>query len=261
MAETNPLFETADTPFGLLTVHGSQADQQARQKSKLVSDLVGGSRTAITVVDEPETLVLDLEPSYPTKKNVLRAVYIPETQWVAYLTIDDISPWLPAHYEARKLATSQATAFSNIEALRDKSGPNVVKHLSRYLRSIFQPPYGAPLADRIEALSKMVREESDGTYALSGESLESFIAFLERNPKLVRPSVVAGPSGEVVAIWKGGMHGEFTARFIQNGSVQYLLSRPNPRHPQGTSRLSGDTTPDKLFEDARLSELQWISSR
>jgi hypothetical protein len=180
---------------------------------------------------------------------------------VAYLAVEDMSSWLSAYHDAWKLTTSQATAFSNTEALRDRSGPDLLRHLSRYLGSIFRPSYGPALADRIEALAAMVREESDGAESLSDQSLESFIAFLERSGKLVQPRVVAGPSGEIVAIWRGGIYEEFTARFMPNGTVRYLLSKANTRHPQGVSRSSGDTTPDRLFDDARLDDLQWISNR
>jgi hypothetical protein len=266
MAETNPLFETnADAFFRRLFADRhpgiETAQEQARQKMRLVAELTGGGSTVITMGDEPETLDLDLdiEPAYPATRDVLRAIYIPEEEDMAYLTAEDLSIWLPT-YEARKLTPSQATAFSNTEALRDRSGPDLLKHLSRYLRSIFRPPYGPALADRIEALCEMVREEPDGESTLSGESLENLIAFLERNPELNRPSVVAGPSGELIAIWRD-VGGEFTARFMPDRTIRYLLTTPNERHPQGASRVSGDTTPDRLCEDARLKELRWMWSR
>lgn len=261
MAETNPLFEiSADALFTLRTVHGPLRDPRTFQKPSFVTELTSGSNTAITATDKPETLVLDLAYTYPATKAFFKAVYRSEPQ-VAHLAIDDIAPWRPANYVARRLTTSQATAFSNIDALRSSSGPDLIKHLSRYLRSLFQQQYGPQLSERIETLSNMVREESDGTLALSGESLENLIAFLEQNAKLVRPNVVAGPSGEIIAIWRGGKSGEFTARFMPNGTVYYLVSKPNPRHPKGVSRQSGDTTPDKLFDDARLSDFQWMSRR
>jgi hypothetical protein len=275
MAETNPLFAPRAMPDvePLFSVHrlpqrpaGVAADRaygRLAQRAKLVADLLstGTIISAMSVVPaENDQFLIDMtiDPAYAISKNVVKAVLIPEAQRVEYVTLDDLDPARASNYEARKLSASQATAFSNIEAVRDAPPPNLLPHLTRYLRSIFQAPYGRALADRIEKLAEMVLEESDGAQPLSGESLAGLIAFLERNPALTRPSMVAGPSGELIAIWKQAGRGEFSARFLPTGAVRFLVSRPNQRHPQGVSRLSGDTTADKLFAEAGLDELRWL---
>ncbi|MGQ0547807.1 MAG: hypothetical protein ACT4P3_21175 [Betaproteobacteria bacterium] len=261
MAETNPRFATEDDDSFFMPMPSwrprsvSQKPQSAApHRARFVVDLSSG---VLTMVEEPEALELEIEHAYPAMTSILKA-YLPETHGAEYLTVDDIASWERASYEQRRFAASQVAAFSNTEALREKSGPDLLKHLSRYLRSIFRPAYGLALADRVEALSRMVLEEAGGELNLSGESLENLIAFLEANTKLSRPSLVAGPSGELIAIWKGAKQGEFTVRFMPDGTVRYLLTKTNRKHPKGVSRVSGDTTPDKLFDEARLSELRWM---
>ncbi len=264
MAETNPLFQAPsgvsfDTSMGLSAqaneLHvGLEIESVATTVAQAVS---AKSHTAATLRGEREMFVFELEPPriYPSTKGLVRALLTLEVRPLEYITLDEMVAWQPVRYESRRMTTSEATAFSNID-LRSGSGPRVLKHLTHYLRSIFRPAYGAALADRIEALSEMVREESDGSMDLSGASLANLIALLERNTKMMRPRLVAGPSGEVIAIWKRAETGEFVGRFLPNGTVKYLLTTPNPQHPQGVTRVSGDTTPDKLFSEARLAEYE-----
>lgn len=158
----------------------------------------------------------------------------------------------------RDLPTSDATAFSNAEVVRTTSEPKLVQHLLRYLKFYFRPNYGAALASRIESLAQAVREDDDGL-ELSGMSVAHLIGFLERNPSVLRPKLAAGPSGEVLAFWRDESRGEFSARFLPNGSVRFLLTLSDPDHPEGMSRSSGDTTLDKLFARAGLADLAWVN--
>lgn len=266
MAETNPLFQASaalavDTPSAFWPAGEStnQLESEIEIASRIVMQTVSASSSAAaTLRDEPEMFLLEVEPStaYSTKALMKALLIVGESDADHYITQDESTPWQPVRYQSRQMTTSEATAFSNIEAPRNVAGPRLIKHLSRYLRSIFRPTYGAALADRIEALSAMVREESDGSLTLSGASLASLIAFLEGNAKLSAPKLVAGPGGEVIGVWKRPGQAEFVSRFMPNGTVRYLLTTPNPKHPQGTSRISGDTTPDKVVTEGRLAEFE-----
>jgi hypothetical protein len=152
------------------------------------------------------------------------------------------------------------TAFSNVEALRVHGNPNVLPRLIRYLTTFFRPAYGQALANRIVALSVMVREE-EGT-ELSSDSLASLIAFLETNPAITkRPSLSVGPHGEFLASWYRREGQELTARFLRNGSIQFVSKVPNERSPNGCDRISGETTFNRLFELASVTRMPWVLGR
>ncbi len=165
-----------------------------------------------------------------------------------------------ARYRPRQITTSDATAFSNIESLRSSTEPNLIPHLLRYLRMLFRPSYGTGLATRIEQLAEIVLEESDGAERISGLSVAHMIAFLEQNPTVVRPKLAAGPSGEIIAFWRRDEQAEFSARFLTNGTVRFLVKSPNTRNPSGIDRASGETTCDQLLQKAHLNELDWVAA-
>jgi hypothetical protein len=264
MPETNPRFQTQGEVHRPRRRTVVPFRQSAAQGPALPYATAGGFTMDLAgdVTEEPQAVEFAIEPAYPVA-DALRTLYLPvKGQQVEFLiVVDDAhlpdtwgATWHPANQEPPRFTVSQATAFSMTEALRGKSG-----HLTRYLRSLSQLSYGRMLAERVEELSSMVREESEGELALSADSLATLISFLEQNPRMNRPGLVAGPSGELLAIWRGGPQSEFTARFMPNGTVRYLLTKPNAKHPLGASRVTGDTTSDKLSEEARLGELRWMT--
>jgi hypothetical protein len=149
---------------------------------------------------------------------------------------------------------SEATAFSNAEVVRGPWEPKLIQYL-RYLRLFFRRPFGEVLAARLEALAQMMREDDDQC-ELSVMSVANLIGFLEKN-RVSRPRLAVGPSGEIVAFWRSDGEGEFSARFLSSGSVRFLVTKKNPKHPEGVSRSSGDTTLDELFARAGLADLRW----
>jgi hypothetical protein len=166
--------------------------------------------------------------------------------------------WSSPTARSRDLRVSDATAFSNAEAVPRIRNSKLVQHLVRYLRFYFRPPYGAALATRVETLVATLHEEGEGL-ELSGWSLAHLIGFLENNPSIGRPKLAAGPSGEIAAFWRHE-NDEFSARFLPNGAVKFLLAVRSPYHPSGVSRSSGDTTLTELYARAGLADLKWLVS-
>jgi len=127
------------------------------------------------------------------------------------------------------------------------------------LGTFFRPAYGQALATRIDQLAAMAKEEPDVEQP-SSDSLASLIAFLENNPTVKRPKLSIGPMGEFCAFWRADGAGEFSTRFLPNGSVRYLVKVPNSRNPNGVDRVSGDTTSDRLFDSAAIEKMTWVLS-
>jgi hypothetical protein len=266
MAETNPLFANClDTPRswrgGSPRHRTPQGAGAVERQAAAVAEAVAEKSSALTMSGSMEALVGEAVSmtALALGEGPAKVYLFAEANQPEHITLAETWPAPWTRYVPWKVTPSEATAFSNIEAVRGGSGPRLVKLLTQYLRTVFRPKFGPSLADRIEDLSEMMREDSGGTLDLSGDSLAQLISFLERNPMLVRPSIVAGPSGELAAIWKADGKGQFSARFMPNGTVRYLLAVPNARHPQGFTRTSGDTTPDNLFSEARLGQIDWIA--
>jgi hypothetical protein len=267
MLETNPLFETLQ-PEG--SGHGrggiwlSDSHTAVYKMKTLKAAAHLSISSSLTAESGAEALVFDKQTAagatdllQMTVAEVLNALWMCQratnTQGFHVTT--------EPRYRAREMESSQATAFSNLDKIDAHkarlSEPRLLEHFVRYLRLYFRPQYGGSLAARIEALAEMVREESDGERMVSAWSVGYLLGFLERNPSVSEPEVAIGPSGEVGAFWRSNL-GEFSARFLPNGTVRYLTSTPNPRHATGFDRSSGDTTPDQLFAKAALRDLSWV---
>jgi hypothetical protein len=274
MGETNPLFETSgelvpDAPtYDVLERVQYRTRYKAYQPPVVEPELqvaLAAALTPITItssltltsgeralVDE-QAMSLDM-PAIITKsmEGVRQILFAAQERLQAAPATN------PARYRPRQVRPSDATAFSNIET-PPVTEPGV-HHLARYLWIFFRRPYGRALADRIESLAEMIREDSNGSDRLSGWSVGHLIAFLESNPSVVRPKLAAGPLGELIAMWNAEGKGEFSARFMPNGSIRFVVTTPSEKHPEGVSRTSGDTTIDELYKKAGLAHLDWVIS-
>ncbi len=268
MSETNPLFEADDAmkPWfrqgfahagaRFFAFQAGLADHPAFQevvKANAAWQITNSSST--TLAEFGDVAVVGLNPAQPAAT-------------AFFMTVGDVAPVMirikgyPEEALAlssptaklRQLTTSEATAFSNAEIVRRPWEPKLVEYL-RYLRIFFRRSYGAALASRLEALAQMMREDEEQV-ELSVLSVAHLIGFLEKN-SLSRPKLAVGPSGEIVAFWRHEGEGEFSARFLPNGSVRFLVNKKNPKHPEGVSRSTGDTTLDELFSRAGLADLKW----
>lgn len=153
--------------------------------------------------------------------------------------------------------TSDVTPFSNAEIALEDQQITLPQHLF-YVRAFFQRPYGAELAARIEALSDMAVVEEDQA-SPSPASVVNLIGFLESTP-MDKPMLAMDPNGEIIAVWKHEGEGEFSVRFMSDGTVRFLMSKTNTRHPEGVTRIFGSTTSDELFARAGLADISWAFS-
>ena len=161
-------------------------------------------------------------------------------------------------YKARKFESSDATAFTNIDVLRAIGRPASLSHSIEYLRKLFRPTFGPLLADRLQQLASLYREETEGREQLSNVSVNNLVSFLEINPAIRRPNIAASPVGNIIAQWRDTKGSLFSAHFLEDGTVKYFSIRSNPKHPDKLARTSGETTSDALFEMANLRSLDWV---
>jgi len=114
------------------------------------------------------------------------------------------------------------------------------------------------LADRLQQLASLYREETEGREQLSNVSVNNLVSFLEINPAIRRPNIAASPVGNIIAQWRDTKGSLFSAHFLEDGTVKYFSIRSNPKHPDKLARTSGETTSDALFEMANLRSLDWV---
>jgi len=256
--ETNPLFEAAERPSPWWRYERTlDPSQSAMQRIRMAS--ATPPATSASSVSPGEGLVIDIESSGTALEASLRLTAGEVLQIVLDMTgyPEQASTWSSADNQIIELPTSDVTAFSNVEAIRSAGEPKLLQHLLHYLRFYFRPEYGSSLASRIETLAQLVRSDTDGA-ELSGWSVAYLIGFLEKNYTLLRPKLAASPNGEIIAFWRHN-GAEFSARFLPNGSVRFLVTVPSPNHPGGVSRSSGDTTLSELFARAGLADLRWMT--
>lgn len=124
--------------------------------------------------------------------------------------------------------------------------------------------YGQRLAERLEGLLAIAREEQPEQAPPATASLKSMIAFLTAHPELAYPSTVLTTAGNVRAQWRINPRQHFAIEFLDDsgGDVRFVIFAPDPTHPYKTIRASGGATLDSVM---RLAEpygvLRWASEQ
>ncbi len=117
---------------------------------------------------------------------------------------------------------------------------------------------GERIANRLEYLLEVSREESPEQAPLAADSLTSFLGFLVENPGLAYPNIVLTFDGNVRAEWTEGTNKHVAIEFCGDDTVRFVIFAPDPRHPYRTSRISGTATTDSVIELAELYALHWM---
>lgn len=124
----------------------------------------------------------------------------------------------------------------------------ILKRLSGATTLLFREAMSARIASLLEAF-----QEDSGGVAVSVNSLQSLLAFLEAHPTLKYPAITLTPSGDFYASWKENRTQVFSVQFLDNGQVRFVVLRNGP-----TAQLSGLTTPATLMNlVAPLHVLEW----
>lgn len=115
------------------------------------------------------------------------------------------------------------------------------------------------LANQLVTLFKFAKEESPARPAISVNSLSSFYDFIKLYANTIKtPSLSLSPDHNIYASWRGDNR-IFSAHFLPDGDISFVLFKPNNRHPQRKIRISGTATGDTLTEIVAPESLSdWV---
>jgi hypothetical protein len=99
----------------------------------------------------------------------------------------------------------------------------------------------------LSELENAVKEEEPDGRGIAVKSLHHFIELLKVYPALRYPAVSVTPDRNIYASWKSGSDRVFSIHFLPDGTVRFVIFRPNHKHPGETIRLSGAATVDVVM--------------
>ena len=105
--------------------------------------------------------------------------------------------------------------------------------------------FKSQLAQRLAHLAECFAVDYDGQEISAGAVL-SLIEFLIEGKNYRYPDITVTPVGNVYAEWRGPGDRSLSIEFTDSGEAHFVVFGPNPKHPQLTDRMSGNTTADAL---------------
>jgi hypothetical protein len=146
--------------------------------------------------------------------------------------------------------------FDQLTKLRDDK----VLEIISYVQKSSHIPFTERVARRLRFLFDAAKEEFSDEFAISPESLNNFLTFLQYTPNLKYPDIVLTPSKNIRAQWRIAPNRHFAVEFLPTGDTHFVIFSPDPRHPKKTIRLSGLVSLDSLLETAQPhGVLSWAS--
>ena len=103
------------------------------------------------------------------------------------------------------------------------------------------------LANQLITLFNFAKEEAPASLGISVDSLANFYNFLEQYATIMSPSLSLTPDHNIYASWRSEKR-TFSAHFLTNGDIRFVLFKPNSRHPNRKIRINGTVTADTLTE-------------
>lgn len=103
------------------------------------------------------------------------------------------------------------------------------------------------LANQLITLFNFAKEERPASPGISVNSLSSFYDFLKLNTNIRTPNLSLSPDRNIYASWRVEKR-VFSAHFLPEGDIRFVLFKPNKRHPKRKIRVTGIATSDTLME-------------
>ena len=144
------------------------------------------------------------------------------------------------------LAPSEGSPFDSIDDFLDDD--EKLTGIIDYIRSQTNISFGQQLANRLEFLVEIAKEEEPGETPIIPESLRYFINLLHLAPNLKYPDVMISPSRNIRVQWQVASNRHFAVEFIEDGDVRFVIFSPDPENLEKITRISGITSLDSLLE-------------
>ncbi len=122
-----------------------------------------------------------------------------------------------------------------------------VQELIYQIRKSFLISNHESLANKLLALFNIAKEENSSSLGIAVDSLGNFYDFLKLNTNLKNPILSLTPDYNIYASWRAEKR-VFSAHFLQNGDIRFVLFKPNNRNPKHIIRVTGTATSDTLLE-------------
>lgn len=198
---------------------------------------LGNVKTESEVWDSQIT-ISDPEPqsysSYAAMGKIRRVYYISDSPLTSGTDLEKIFP------------PPSESPFDTLDELREED--EKVLEFTYYVRGRTGIGFASQLADRLEYLFEVAKEENPDEVAISVESLRSFVSFLQSAPYLRYPDVVLSPSKNIRVEWRRGPKQHFAVEFHTTGDAQFVIFSPDPNYPERTIRLTGLVSVESLIE-------------
>ena len=142
-----------------------------------------------------------------------------------------------------------------------KNEEDQVQELIFLIRRSISIPYKGNLANKLLTLFNDAKEEDPYSLGMSAGSLRSFTNFLLSHTNLKCPTISLTPDYNIYASWRCEQNRVFSLHFFPNGDARFVIFKPNNRHPERVTRISGVATTDILMETVVIPNRieEWIS--
>lgn len=137
---------------------------------------------------------------------------------------------------------------------------DLVQELILQVKTLTSIPYKDNLATKLLTLFSDAKEEDPYSPGMSARSLRSFTNFLSSHANLKCPTISLTPDYNIYASWRGEQNRLFSVHFLPDGDARFVIFKPNYRHPERKTRISGIATTDILMETVTPNRIdEWIS--
>lgn len=128
-----------------------------------------------------------------------------------------------------------------------------------YIKRLISIPYKDKLADMLLTLFYDAKEEDPDSLGISVRSLQHFTNFLLLHSNLKCPTISLTPDYNIYASWRYKNNLLFSVHFLPNGDTRFVIFKPNHRHPERKTRISGVATVDVLMDTVMPNRIEeWI---
>ena len=141
--------------------------------------------------------------------------------------------------------TQREDAFtqSDLVSTKDEQAQELILQIRKFFFIFNQES----LANQLITLFNFAKEERPASPGISVNSLSSFYDFLKLNTNIRTPNLSLSPDRNIYASWRVEKR-VFSAHFLPEGDIRFVLFKPNKRHPKRKIRVTGIATSDTLME-------------